>query len=68
MQSSANWWMPLGEISLNDLKSWKGQQLEVKPPEQIKAMPASLNIMFILNAGKPASGSIYFDHIGFLVR
>ncbi|HSV15562.1 MAG TPA: hypothetical protein VLI90_14975, partial [Tepidisphaeraceae bacterium] len=68
MQSSANWWMPLGNIRLRDAKAWKTQQFDLKTPEQIKAMPAALNIMFLLNANKPVKGSIYFDRVGFMVR
>jgi len=68
MQSSANWWMPLGDIPLKDAKGWKTYQLDVRSQEQVKAMPAALNIMFILKSNKPVKGSILFDHIGFLVR
>jgi hypothetical protein len=68
MQSSANWWMPLGYVPLNDTKQWKTNQLDIKLQDHIKAMPAALNVMFILNASKPAKGSIYFDHVGFMVR
>jgi Glycosyl hydrolases family 39 len=68
MQSSANWWMPLGDISLKDATQWKSRQLDVKLPDYIKAMPAASNIIFLLKANKPVKGSIYFDRIGFMVR
>jgi hypothetical protein len=68
MQSPANWWMPLATIPLADAKEWKTQQVDVKSPEHIKAMPSALNVMLILTANKPVKGSVYFDHVGFMVR
>jgi hypothetical protein len=68
MQSSANWWMVLGDVPLKDVKEWKTQQIDVKLQDHFKAMPAALNIMFLLKSNKPVKGSIYFDHIGFMVR
>ena len=68
MQSPANWWMHLGDVPLRDAKQWKTHQLDVKVQDHIKAMPTAGNIIFILNAGKPAKGSIYLDRIGLLVR
>ena len=34
----------------------------------IKALPAALNIMFVLQSQKPVKGSVYFDKVGFMVR
>jgi hypothetical protein len=68
MQSPANWWMHLGSVPLRDARLWKTHQLDVKLEDPIKAMPSALNIIFILNASKPARGSIYFDRVGFMVR
>jgi hypothetical protein len=60
--------MALGSIPLKDAKEWKTYQLDVTAEEHIKAMPAAINILFILSANKPVEGSIYFDRIGFMVR
>jgi thiamine phosphate synthase YjbQ (UPF0047 family) len=68
MQSSANWWMVLGNIPLNDAKEWKTYQFEIKQEDHIKAMPAAHNVIFLLNTTKPVKGSIYFDKVGFMVR
>ena len=68
MQSSANWWMPLGDIPLKDAQQWQTHQVEVKLDSEIKAMPAALNVSFLLKANKSVKGSIYLDHVGFLVR
>jgi hypothetical protein len=68
MQSSANWWMKLGTVSLSEAKQWRTYQFDVKDPDYIKAMPSALNIIFVLQATKPVKGSIYFDHVGFMVR
>lgn len=68
MQSSANWWMPLGDIPLKDAQKWKTAQVDVNQEQYIKAMPAAGNIMLLLSANKPVKGSIYLDRIGFMVR
>jgi len=68
MQSSANWWMVLGDIPLKDAKEWKTCQVDVKRQDYIKAMPAAGSVHFLLKSSKPASGSIYLDRIGFMVR
>jgi Glycosyl hydrolases family 39 len=68
MQSTANWWMPLGQIPLKDARQWKTSQLDVTQEQYFKAMPAAGSIIFLLHANKPVKGSIYLDHIGFLVR
>lgn len=46
----------------------KNGQVEVKLDEHLKAIPAALNIWIILKANRPAKGSIYLDHVRFLVR
>jgi hypothetical protein len=68
MQSPANWWINMGTIPLKDTRQWKTQQLDMKNEEYFKAMPSAFNLFFVLQAGKPAKGSIYLDHIGFMVR
>jgi hypothetical protein len=68
MQSPANWWMNLGTIPLKDAGEWKTHQLDVKNDEYYKAMPSAMNVIFVLQSSNPARGSIYFDHIGFMVR
>jgi len=68
MQSSANWWMPLGTIPLKPGTDWKSYQFDITNEQFIKAMPAAGNIMFVLQSKKPMKGSIYFDKIGFMVR
>jgi hypothetical protein len=68
MQSPANWWMKLGTIALKDAKEWKTHQLDVQNEEYFKALPSAMNVIFVLQASKPAKGSIYFDHVGFMVR
>lgn len=68
MQSSANWWMVLGNIPLKDAREWKTHQFGIERENQIKAMPAAHNLIFLLNTSKPVKGSIYFDRVGFLVR
>jgi len=68
MQSSANWWMKIGTIPLRDAKEWKTYQLDITNEDYFKAMPAALNLHFVLQSNKPAKGIMYFDHIGFMVR
>jgi hypothetical protein len=68
MQSSANWWMVLGDIPLKDAKEWKTFQVDVKREDHIKAMPAVGSVHFLLKSSKPATGSVYLDRIGFMVR
>ncbi len=68
MQSPADYWMVLGSVPLKDLKQWKAQQVNVTQEKHIKAIPSALNIWFLLDANKPASGSVFFDRIGLMVR
>ncbi|MGN6505362.1 MAG: GH39 family glycosyl hydrolase [Tepidisphaeraceae bacterium] len=68
MQSSANWWMPLGTIPLKPGQDWKTYRFDITNPTYIKALPAALNIMFVLQSQKPVKGSVYFDKVGFMVR
>jgi len=68
MQGSANWWMKIGTIPLRDAKEWKNYQLDVKNEEYFKALPTAGNLHFVLQTSKPATGSVYFDKIGFMVR
>jgi hypothetical protein len=42
--------------------------MDVKTANYIKAMPAAINIIFVLQSTKPVKGSLYFDRIGFMVR
>jgi len=68
MQSPANWWMKIGTIPLRDLKDWKTYQLDVTNEDYFKALLTASNVHFVMQSSKPATGSIYFDHIGFMVR
>ncbi len=68
MQSPANWWMTLGTVPLKDAAQWRTCQFDVTKQDYINAMPSALNVIFVLQANKPVKGSLYFDHIGFLVR
>jgi alpha-L-arabinofuranosidase len=68
MQSSANWWMQLEDIPLKNIKQWKTCQVDVKLDAHIKAMPAAINVWFVLKADKPVKGSIYFDRVGLMLR
>ncbi|HSH92864.1 MAG TPA: hypothetical protein VK968_01825, partial [Roseimicrobium sp.] len=68
MQSPADWWMVLGDIPLKDANAWQSHQLPVSLEKHLKAMPSATNIWFVLKTSKPATGSIYFDKIGFVVR
>jgi len=68
MQSPANWWMKIGTIPLREVKEWKSYQLDITNEDYFKALPSASNLLFVLQASKPAKGSIYFDHIGFMVR
>jgi hypothetical protein len=70
MQSPADYWMFLGSVKLADLKDWKSIQFDVTQEKHIKAMPSAMNVLFLLSNAKdkPAKGSVFFDHIGFMVR
>jgi hypothetical protein len=68
MQSPANWWMKIGTIPLHAATDWKSYQLDVKVEDYFKALPTAGTLLFVLQSNKPASGSVYFDHIGFMVR
>jgi hypothetical protein len=68
MQGPANWWMKIGTIPLQDAGEWKSHELDVKNEDYFKALPTAGNVLFVLQSSKPARGSIYFDHIGFMVR
>ena len=68
MQSPANWWMKLGTVPLKDAKEWKTHKFDLTNDDYIKAMPSAMNVIFVLQSGKPVKGSIYFDKIGFMVR
>ncbi len=68
MQSPANWWMKIGTIPLKDLKEWKSFQLDIMNEEYFKALPTAGNVHFVMQSSKPATGSVYFDKIGFMVR
>jgi hypothetical protein len=68
MQGSANWWMKIGTIPLQNAKEWASHQVDVTNEDYFKALPTAGNLIFVLQSAKPAKGSIYFDHIGFMVR
>ena len=68
MQGPANWWMPIGTVPLKGNGAWKTHTVEVTLEDQIRAMPSIGTINFILNANKPARGSIFFDHVGLMMR
>ena len=68
MQSPSNWWMKVGTIPLQDAKDWKSYQLDMTDENYFKALPFALNVLFILQTSKPAKGSIFLDHVGFMVR
>ena len=68
MQGPANWWMPIGTVPFKGNGAWKTHAVDVKLEDHIKAMPSVGTINFILNASKPVKGSIFFDHVGLMMR
>lgn len=68
MQSTANWWMVIGRIPLKDAAEWTTHELLTTNEEHFQAMPAALNVIFVLQANAPATGSVYLDRIGLMVR
>ncbi|MDE2125611.1 MAG: hypothetical protein KGJ62_03395 [Armatimonadetes bacterium] len=69
MQSQANYWMPLGGVPLPGTPGhWKSYRFTVTDPKQIAAMPDLFNVMLILRAGAPVSGTVWVDRVGLLVR
>lgn len=68
MQGSANWWMKIGTISLHGATEWASHQLDITNEDYFSALPSEGNLLFVLQSSKPATGSIYLDHIGFMVR
>jgi hypothetical protein len=68
MQGPANWWLKVGYIPLNDIKDWKTFRLDITSEDDFKALPSEGSLNFVLESSKPATGSIYLDKIGFMVR
>ena len=69
MQSTANYWMPLGSLPLAGAKKgWESYTFMVADQKLIRAMPQAYNIWFILRADKPVTGSVFIDRAGLMVR
>jgi len=67
MQSPANWWMQLGTIPLKPGTDWQKFEFPVKE-EDLKALPSAFNLNLVIRSKKPITGSLFVDHVGFLVR
>jgi hypothetical protein len=69
MQSTANYWMPLGSLPLAEARrGWKTYTFMVTDEGLIRAMPQVYNIWFILHADKPVTGAVFIDRVGLMVR
>jgi hypothetical protein len=68
MQSPANWWMVIGQVKLATARQWQTYRLVTDDPKHLEAMPFVHNLSFLIVAEKPASGSVYLDRAGLMVR
>jgi len=70
LQSSANYWMPLKEVSLTDLPKgeWKKIILKIDKKEWQEAMAHFYQIIVIFNSSKKIKGTLYLDNIGFIEK
>jgi hypothetical protein len=69
MQSFRDFWMPLGSVPLPKTPGeWSKQTVMVKEQKHILAMPGTFVVLLRLHTTKPATGSIYIDNAGLMVR
>ena len=60
--------MELGRVPLTNASTWQTQAIAVTEAKHIAAMPFAYNVIFVLNAKKPVSGSIFLDRAGLMGR
>ncbi len=69
MQSTGDYWMLLGSVPLKDSNGkWSTYTFPVTQPGHIRAMPFAFNVYLALRANKPATGTVYIDKAGLMVR
>jgi hypothetical protein len=70
LQSTANYWMPVKEVSLAELPKgkWVRLTLPIEKQEFRNAMHSFFQIMVIFNSGEAQSGTVYLDNIGFVEK
>ncbi len=73
LQSESAHWIQLGSLNVNDLKGkWKSMTLRLPDQKFHSAMHATYALRFQLSQPatekSPATGRIYFDNVGFLLR
>jgi hypothetical protein len=69
LQSTADYWISLGSVSLVELKSgWKPFRFTITEPRLLAAMANLFAIRFQLVSRHPVTGSIQLDDLGFVLR
>ena len=69
MQSPADYWMQLGSVPLPKAgDQWQTHTLTMTSDKHIKAVYAAYNVWFILHAAEPATGAVFIDRAGLMVR
>ena len=70
LQSEADHWMPLGQVSLTSEhgKDWESVELRIKDPARLPSMKWLYAVRLLLVAGNPVSGQVYIDDAGFILR
>jgi hypothetical protein len=68
MQSPADFWMVVGTVPLAGNTDWKHHEVTFSRPSHLDAVGSAYNIWFVLNTGKPVSGTVLIDRIGLMVR
>jgi hypothetical protein len=69
LQSNGNYWMPCGEVKIPEEKgAWKTFHFEMSDKKNLTDMDQAFSFLFLAASGKPISGSIYLDNIGFMLR
>jgi len=69
MQSTGAYWIPCGQISLNESRGeWRTLKCEIPDKAFLSVMDKAFSVRFIMTTKTPVKGSIYIDNVGFILR
>lgn len=69
LQSHNAYWVPCGQLKIADVKGkWQTFEMPILDKKYIKAMDKAFALIIQVAAEQPATGSLYLDDIGFILR
>jgi hypothetical protein len=69
LQSHGAYWIPCGLFHIDKTRgAWRTLSYELPDTNFLKVMNQTFSVRFLMATAAPASGSIYIDNIGFLLR